>query len=199
MASNQMAVRRMLLMYALAMSFGGMPLLYMGDELAQTNDSSYLDDIDRSHDGRWLQRPMFDEVAMNQVHHADQASLAYIVYSGLQRLLEKRRQLPAFSAQVPSRLIRLPRSSVLAFVRGELEGGANSEHKPVLCLFNFSELEVVLDQAQLREAMKTSLGLGADLVLQKGCSSCGVDGDVQFNAGNDDRIVLAAYAALWIS
>ena len=35
MQQYAVAVRRMLMLYSLAMSLGGMPLLYMGDELGQ--------------------------------------------------------------------------------------------------------------------------------------------------------------------
>lgn len=199
LASNQTATRRMLLMYALAMSFGGMPLLYMGDEFAQTNDRLYLQDIDRSHDGRWLQRPMFDEVALNLVHQADQGSVSYVLYAALNRLLEKRRQSPAFSAQIPAHLIRLPHTSILAFVRGEFDCGTNWKLKPVLCLFNFSDAEIVLNWSQLVEATKASLGAGANYFSRKDLSLFGVDEDVLFNAEDGHRVVLKAYAALWIS
>lgn len=197
--SNQMAVRRVLLMYALAMSFGGMPLLYMGDELAQTNDRSYLDDIDRSHDGRWLQRPLFDVAAMGELERADQNSLPFAIYSGLRHLLEKRGQLAAFSAQIPSRLIQLPHASVLAFVRADLESDAALKCKPVLCLFNFSETETVLDWKEVQVALQSSVG---DLVIwdwQQELHLFSVEKDLVIDTESDHQIVLAAYAALWIS
>jgi amylosucrase len=199
LASNQMALRRILLMYALAMSFGGMPLLYMGDELAQINDRSYLDDIDRSHDGRWLQRPLFDVAAMNELESADQNSLPLAAYSGLRRLLGKRRQLAAFSAQVPSRLIQLPHSSVLAFVRASLDSDTASKCKPVLCLFNFSETEAVLDWKQVHDALLLKAGDLVSWERQQDLHLIGVEEDRVIKAASDHQIVLAAYAALWIS
>lgn len=198
-ASNQMAVRRILLMYALAMSFGGMPLLYMGDELGQTNDRSYLDDIDRSHDGRWLQRPLFDSSAMGELERADQNTLPHAVYSGLRRLLEKRRQLAAFSAQVPSRLIQLPHASVFAFVRGDVGSDAVPTCKPVLCLFNFSESETVLDLRQVVDEMQSSSGDLLSWDSQNTLHVFGVEQERVINTEDDRQIVLAAYAALWIS
>ena len=40
----ELAVRRVLLLYAVAFAHGGLPLIYMGDELGLLNDASYLDD-----------------------------------------------------------------------------------------------------------------------------------------------------------
>ena len=41
------AVRRMLLLYGIVFGYGGIPIIYMGDELCQGDDRSYLDDPDR--------------------------------------------------------------------------------------------------------------------------------------------------------
>ena len=40
----ELAVRRVLLLHAVAFAHGGLPLIYMGDELGLLNDTSYLDD-----------------------------------------------------------------------------------------------------------------------------------------------------------
>src|SRR5262249_21374435 len=64
-ASNEeerpLAPRRLLLLHGLALSFGALPVLYMGDELAMENDYSYLDRPQHAMDSRWLQRPRFDD------------------------------------------------------------------------------------------------------------------------------------------
>src|SRR4051812_14665697 len=41
---DELAVRRILLLHAIAFAHGGLPLIYMGDELGLGNDRSYLDD-----------------------------------------------------------------------------------------------------------------------------------------------------------
>ena len=53
----ELAVRRVLLLYAVAFAHGGLPLIYMGDELGLLNDASYLDDPHRRDDNRWMHRP----------------------------------------------------------------------------------------------------------------------------------------------
>ena len=40
----ELAVRRVLLLHAVAFAHGGLPLIYMGDELGLLNDATYLED-----------------------------------------------------------------------------------------------------------------------------------------------------------
>ncbi|MEZ5255406.1 MAG: alpha-amylase family glycosyl hydrolase [Ilumatobacteraceae bacterium] len=54
------ALRRLRLGYAIVFGFGGIPLVYMGDELALENDVSYLDVPELAGDSRWMQRPAMD-------------------------------------------------------------------------------------------------------------------------------------------
>jgi amylosucrase len=54
------AIKRIGLGHALIASYGGIPLLYMGDEVGMMNDHRYLDDPTRADDGRWMQRPVMD-------------------------------------------------------------------------------------------------------------------------------------------
>ena len=47
-------------MHSAIMSFGGIPLIYYGDEIATLNDYSYMDEEDKKGDNRWLNRPVMD-------------------------------------------------------------------------------------------------------------------------------------------
>jgi amylosucrase len=47
-AALERGIRRLVLLHAVTFAWGGVPLLYMGDELAQGDDTSYLDDPARS-------------------------------------------------------------------------------------------------------------------------------------------------------
>src|SRR5690349_4215803 len=55
-AGVEMAIGRVLVLYAIAFCHGGLPLLYMGDELGLGNDVAYLDDPARADDNRWMHR-----------------------------------------------------------------------------------------------------------------------------------------------
>ncbi|MBL0336141.1 MAG: hypothetical protein IPP73_12770 [Chitinophagaceae bacterium] len=51
---------KILLMQAHSFFIGGIPMLFYGDELGYTNDYSYLNDMGKSYDNRWMHRPVID-------------------------------------------------------------------------------------------------------------------------------------------
>ena len=59
----ELALRRILLLYAVAFAHGGLPLIYMGDELGLLNDHAWEDDPARREDNRWMHRPAMDWAA----------------------------------------------------------------------------------------------------------------------------------------
>jgi amylosucrase len=92
-AALDRAVRRLVLLYSVIYAYGGIPLLYMGDELALRNDTGYRADAARAPDNRWMHRPPMDWAAAERRH--DPATLEGRVFARLRRLGEVRRSLPA--------------------------------------------------------------------------------------------------------
>jgi amylosucrase len=112
-AERERALRRVLLLYGLAMVLPGIPLIYMGDEIAQGNDDAFREDPERRHEGRWLHRPAFDEHAA--MHSDDPATDASRVTHALRRMGRWRRTVPALGArQVEARSL----GPVLTVARG---------------------------------------------------------------------------------
>src|SRR4051794_4177761 len=66
--AEDLAIRRVLLLHAIAFAHGGLPLIYMGDELGQLSDSSYLAEPDKADDNRWMHRPRMDWDAAARRH-----------------------------------------------------------------------------------------------------------------------------------
>ena len=60
----ELAIRRVLLLYAVAFAHGGLPLIYMGDELGLLNDPAGREDPDN----RWMHRPFMDWTAAERRH-----------------------------------------------------------------------------------------------------------------------------------
>jgi len=121
-----LALRRMLLLHGLALSFGALPVLYMGDELALQNDESYLARPEHAMDSRWLHRPVFDQQRWE--HRHDAGTTAGAMYEGLAQLLRARRGHDALAAGAPRTLLADAPAGVLALAHGAR----------VLTLFNFS-------------------------------------------------------------
>ncbi len=129
----ELAVHRILMGNALIAAFGGIPLIYMGDEAAMLNDESYRDDPLRTDDSRWLHRPMMD---WTRVANAEEGmSPEGQILAGTRAIMARRKATPQFHAAVPTRILFPEAPQVFAFCRFAATG-------PVVCLFNFSE-EVV--------------------------------------------------------
>jgi len=90
------AVKRILLLHSMILAFGGLPLLYMGDEICLLNDTSYLADPDLAGDNRWLHRPRMDWEQAER--RADGTSVNGRVFGGLQRLIAARKRTTPFHA-----------------------------------------------------------------------------------------------------
>ncbi|NJO05657.1 MAG: alpha-amylase [Chloroflexaceae bacterium] len=94
-----LAVRRLLLLHSIIMAFGGIPLLYMGDEVGLLNDHSYRDNAWKARDNRWMHRP-----AMNweQAHQRrNLSSVAGQLYTGLRQLIVARKHTAALHGPPP--------------------------------------------------------------------------------------------------
>jgi amylosucrase len=136
-----LAVQRILMGHALIASFGGIPLIYMGDELAMPNDYSYRDRADHAHDSRWVHRPAMDWHRA-EARHAG-STPASEVYLGTQHILARRKATPDLHAANPTRVLDSGNPALLAVAREAPTG-------TILCLFNFTEDWQHLPEAWLR-------------------------------------------------
>jgi amylosucrase len=129
-AGIDLAVQRILMGHALIAAWGGIPLVYMGDELALLNDHGYRAVAEHAHDSRWIHRPRMDWAAAASRH--DGQTPAARVWQGLRHILARRRATAALHAAHPIRVIPCESPQILAFRREAPTGS-------LLCLFNFSE------------------------------------------------------------
>ena len=111
----RIAVDRMLCGYAMVLGFGGLPLIYMGDELALLNDENFADDPAHADDNRWIHRPKMSWDLVAELVEPD--SPTALANAGLRRLLDARRTSPAIHAAVPTRVHVASRPEVALFVR----------------------------------------------------------------------------------
>ena len=110
-----LALGRIFLLHAVVYGYGGIPLLYMGDELGLRNDRSYLSDPKLAADNRWLHRPWMDWEAAERRH--DPAQVEGRIFAGLRHLARVRSGLPALHAAVESEPVDLGNGAVLALRR----------------------------------------------------------------------------------
>lgn len=126
----ELAIRRILLLHNLIMVHGGIPLLYMGDEVALLNDEDYLNDLDHANDNRWLHRPLMDWETARLRH--DETTIVGKVFQGIQRLIMTRKKTLALHAQALTIPVWTHNEQVFGLIRESPRGR-------VLILANFSE------------------------------------------------------------
>jgi amylosucrase len=154
-AAEALALRRLALMYGVAFAAGTVPLLYMGDELAQANNHSDEDAIWLARDGRWLQRPRLDSQRWQQ--RFDPRTTAGQAYAIIATLVAARRD-EAFDAHAPVATIAIDQPAVLAIRRGER----------FVAVFNFSAAEQYVDWHRLQadDGWTTLLRTAEDGILE---------------------------------
>ncbi len=91
-----LSIRRILAMMSVILTVGGIPLLYLGDEVGTLNDYSYQHDEAKVADNRWVHRPFMHEQALAQRH--DPTSVAGHIFSNLQHMIAIRKSYPIFAA-----------------------------------------------------------------------------------------------------
>ena len=173
-AGADLAVQRILLGHALIAAFGGIPMIYMGDELALLNDYSCLDQPDHAHDSRWIHRPRMDW-HLAQFRHSDTGPAGQ-VFAGTRHILARRKGTPALHGGVPVQVVDLGQPGLFAFRRTPPTG-------VLLGLFNMTEDWLHLPEGVAREQ-------GASL-MQDALS----DRTVETHLG---QIALPPYARVWL-
>jgi amylosucrase len=125
------AIRLILLLHGMILSFGGIPLLYYGDEIGTLNDISYMDDISKANDNRWIHRPRIDWKKTENRHK--HGSHEYRLFTSLQKMIAARKAIPAFADFNNREVIDVKNPHLFVFLRSlpDREGG------DVLVIANF--------------------------------------------------------------
>jgi amylosucrase len=176
----ELAIRRILLLHAVILSIGGIPLLYLGDEVGWLNDYSFRDEPVKAGDSRWVHRPAID--AQKLARRADPTTVEGRIFAGLQHLIDLRARTAAFAGNA-MQVLPLGNDHVFGYVRTHLAGAEGAGR--VIVLANFSEAMQPLRANDLR-----LYGLGyrfTDLVSGQALLL------------GDSDVVLEPYQVLWLA
>ena len=138
-----MAIARIVLMYTLICGYGGVPLIYMGDELGLLNDMDYGSDPAHADDNRWAHRPFMDWALVERVA-ADEDLPAARLNRALRHVLQVRAATPQVHASFAARVVPSPDPRVLVLVRDHPLG-------PLVEVYNMSEQTVQLHHSVLTQ------------------------------------------------
>jgi amylosucrase len=139
---KERAIRRMLLLYAVTLSIGGIPLLYLGEEWGMLNDYDFVSDPAKAGDTRWVHRPKMRWEYLDELQ--DDGSIRKRIFTSAQRMIQLRKELPAL-ADLQMELVATDNPHVLGYVRMH-------EGNRLLVLANFSEEPQTVAGNRLRTA-----------------------------------------------
>ena len=139
----ELAIKRILLLHFVVMTAGGVPLVYLGDEIATLNDYSYLQNPKHKNDSRWVHRPVADQERYSQ--RMDAGTVPGRVYENIRKLIELRKALPGLAGG-KLEVIDTRNGSVLGFAR-------LNQGEKLLILANFSEREHAIPEWVVRQNM----------------------------------------------
>ena len=154
------AVSRIHLAHSIVLSTGGIPLIYLGDEVGQLNDYGYADEPGHAGDSRWVNRPRFP--AGLYADRGDPHTPAGIIYAGIRRLIDVRRETPELAG---GHLIGFETNN--PHVLGYQRPGDTSQ---VLVLANFADTDQLVSADTLSGLAGTAheLTRGEDVSLRGG-------------------------------
>ncbi len=146
-AEVELAIRRILLIHGVILLVGGIPLLYLGDEIGTLNDYAYREDPHKAADSRWVHRLRANWEQFERRKSPE--TVEGRIFQGLQRLVELRKEHESFSGGELS-IIPTENEHVLGFER--------VYHGQRAIIFaNFSEQEQALHPHVLEQAGSQNL------------------------------------------
>ena len=166
---------RIFLAHAIVAGWGGIPVVWSGDELGQPNDPEWATEIGHQDDNRWAHRPRLDPARAAQRH--DLRTVPGRVFAGLAHLARVRAGLPQLHAAAPSEVLGDTDDGVLACVRRHPSG-------PMVTLYNVTPTPRPFPMHRLGEC-----GLG---------SPYDALGGHPITSGEDGQVWLPPYAAWWV-
>jgi amylosucrase len=137
-----MAIRRILLLHNVIFAFGGMPLIYMGDEIGLLNDYSYLEDPHLANDSRWIHRPFMDWDKAAERH--DPQTISGRIYGGLCQLIQARQRTELLHAETAVTPIWTHNDHILGLLR-------HSPRGRLLILANVTEQPQTMSRERLKQ------------------------------------------------
>ena len=155
------AVDRIKLLYSIALSTGGLPLIYLGDEVGTLNDDDWSSDSNKSDDSRWAHRPRYNAELYEQRHDASTA--AGQIYQGLRHMIDIRQNNPRLNG---GRLVTFNTNNkhIIGYIRNNalLAFGNFSEHAQTISAHTLQAMP-----ARAKDLISgETVALNQDLVLR---------------------------------
>ena len=174
------AIKTILMLHSLILSFGGIPLFYYGDAIGTLNSLAYLADPAERDDSRWVNRSYFDWTKAALRHQS--GTVEQRIFSALKKMITMRKELSAFADFDNRQLVGVDNPSLLVFLRTDMHNARNR----VLVVSNFNTEEQVLALGALRP-----YGLFQQDAMRELCSGERIKID-------NDAVTIPALSCCWL-
>jgi len=114
-AAGDRSVAALRLAHALVVGWGGIPVIWSGDELGQPNDPDWADEPGHEDDNRWANRPCLD--LERAVRRHDVRTVPGTVFTDLAHLTRTRATLAHFHGSVETRIGPVDDPGILVTIR----------------------------------------------------------------------------------
>jgi amylosucrase len=138
------AVRTIILLHSVILSFGGLPLLYYGDAIGTLNNLEFLKDPATQNDSRWVHRSRFDWEKAEKRHVS--GTVENRIFSELKRLIALRKDIPAFADFDNRVLIPVENEHLLVYSRRDPENARSKVF--VICNFDMAPQRLGLEELE---------------------------------------------------
>lgn len=134
----QLALKRINLQHAIILSLGGLPMIYSGDEIGLPNNYDYLNDVSKKYDNRWLHRSKMNWSLVDGIEQS--VSVQSQVYKQLKKIIEIRKQTPAFADNNDLQYIDYVNTHLLVYKKTDTKG------EEIYVIANFSEYDTFFEK-----------------------------------------------------
>lgn len=131
-----LSIAKILMLHGIILSYGGIPMIYMGDELGTLNDYSFRTNAEHKNDSRWVNRPIQDWKVVDNLKSKKNHS--FKIYDGLKKLIQLRKKLPLLADSNNLTLHPSSNSQVFVFER-------TTENESLWIISNFDEAPQFLE------------------------------------------------------
>jgi amylosucrase len=173
-------VKHTILLYNIIFSFGGVPLVYYGDELGTVNDYSYVTVLGKANDTRWAHRPKINWQQADLRNTP--GTIQYKIFSALKRMTQVRKEIPEFEDFNNRELIDMGDEHIFTYFRFN-----PYRQSRVLVISNFGASSIYLDLAQFDKLQMPKYDSFIDLYTGKP------------PAMFQERLVLSPYQFYWLA
>ncbi|WP_036380595.1 alpha-amylase family glycosyl hydrolase [Muricauda sp. MAR_2010_75] len=151
----EQSIAKIIMLHGITLAFGGIPLIYAGDEIGTLNDYSFLKDESKKDDRRWLNRPKqdWDVIALLDSQNLPQSK----IFHTLQRLIQIRKENPVFADHNDVQLYHTGNDHILVFERSHNKKG-------LLVVCNFDSNPQVIETSWIKKLGYFAQGDPKDLV-----------------------------------